>query len=179
MRIQAWLFRLLTRHKTRLSPFAGSQDMSIHFRQWKTDSEARRIAASNNITANTVVPYKDYCPIIKARVRQEWATSWTAVNDNNFCVIKDHTKPWHSPSQRNRQHEILLCRLSIRRTRLTHRYLMERGYLTNCEDCLVSLSVKHIRRNVRLGQMCYIGISRELYYLKKMIPYRRWLLNFP
>ena len=88
------------------------------------------------------MPYKDYYPVIKAKVRQEWATFWTTANDNKRSVTKDHTKPWDSSSQRNR-HETLLCRLRIGHTRLTHRYLMERCYLPYCKDCWVSLSVKH------------------------------------
>ena len=52
------------------------------------------------------------------------------------------THPWlyaHMP----RKLEVILCRLRIGHSRLTHGYLMSGDYQPFCQDCLVPLTVRH------------------------------------
>ena len=43
-----------------------------------------------------------------------------------------------------RRDEVILCRLRIGHTRLTHGFLMSRDNPPFCDDCLVQLTVRHI-----------------------------------
>merc|ERR1712002_952391 len=57
--------------------------------------------------------------------------------------ITQVTRPWTYPYLPRRE-ERVLCRLRIGHTRLTHGFLMSGDPLPFCQDCLVSLSVKHL-----------------------------------
>ena len=82
------------------------------------------------------------------------------VANNRLGSIKDTTRLWPSSLQKNRRTEIILARLRIGHIRLTHGFLMERGHLPYCQDCLVPLSVKHI-----LAQCPRYGAERFRLYL--------------
>ena len=43
-----------------------------------------------------------------------------------------------------RRQEVMICRLRIGHTRVTHSYLMNREVEPFCDDCLVPLTVKHL-----------------------------------
>ena len=47
-------------------------------------------------------------------------------------------------SPMTRQREVILCRLRIGHTRLTHGFLMSGDHQPFCEDCLVPLTVRHL-----------------------------------
>ena len=49
-----------------------------------------------------------------------------------------------SSIQKNRSEEVLLTRLRIGHTRLTHGYLMENSNPPICDTCQVRINVKHI-----------------------------------
>ena len=43
-----------------------------------------------------------------------------------------------------RKLEIVMCRLRIGHTRLTHGYVMNREYEPYCHDCIVPLTIRHL-----------------------------------
>ena len=60
--------------------------------------------------------------------------------------IKETVQPWTSSYQKIRKDEVLLTRLRIGHTRLTHGHLMcsPHGPVPVCEECNIQLSVKHV-----------------------------------
>ena len=75
---------------------------------------------------------------------ENWFIEWRDTNSNKLRAIKDDIMPWPTASRRSRREEIILCRLRIGHTRLTHRHLMERNQPTYCDDCLVPVTVVHM-----------------------------------
>ena len=58
--------------------------------------------------------------------------------------IKPSVVKWPSSINKNRQWEVVLARLRMGHTRLTHGYLMERKPVPLCNQCNVQLTVQHI-----------------------------------
>ena len=93
---------------------------------------------------NEDVPYKDWYPIIKTRIREKWTDEWRAVQGNKLRMLTDTPEIANSYTPDNRLHSIILTRLKIGHTKITHQYLMESSQQPYCEDCIVPLTVKHL-----------------------------------
>jgi len=141
--ILSWLIRLAARRKNIrfcwVPAHVGVTGNEL------ADSAARRVSTSNSEIYNASLPHRDYYAAIRKSCRQHWAASWTDTNEaNKLRSIKDSVTPWRSSYQANRRIEIMLARLRIGHTRLTHKYLMERGEPPQCETCQTQLTVRHI-----------------------------------
>ncbi|KAI5724222.1 hypothetical protein M8J76_017183 [Diaphorina citri] len=95
----------------------------------------------------------------------EWKNEWQATPvRNKLRYIKDNVKPWSSSNRHNRREEVVLSRLRIGHTSLTHGHLMEKKDPPQCSSCMVPLTVYHIlsvcpmledhRKKVRLRSKC-------------------------
>ena len=93
--------------------------------------------------ASSSVPFRDLFPSIKAEIRKSWQFCWDLQVHNKMKEITQVTQPWVYPFLPRRK-EVILCRLRIGHTRLTHGFLMSGDPQSYCEDCLVPLTVKHI-----------------------------------
>ena len=62
---------------------------------------------------------------IKQRTADHWLSTWNEVTNNKLRSIKNCIIQWPSSSQRIRHDEVILTRLRIGHTRVTHRFLME------------------------------------------------------
>ena len=107
------------------------------------DKAARAKALSNDPCDECPVFYKDYFPIIRRRTRDLWAEKWRDLNNNKLRTIRNNTHPWPSSSQYGRKTSIILTRLRIGHTLLTHGFLMDQSHPLYCNDCLVPLTVMH------------------------------------
>ena len=110
----------------------------------KADSMAVEAASSNDETANDAVPYRDWYPIVKRKMKEKWLREWLNVNANKLRKLKDTVEMWPSSSDENRKYSIIITRLRIGHTKATHQYLMEGGVQPYCGDCIVPLTVKHV-----------------------------------
>ena len=105
--------------------------------------EAAKLALTLNLGQEATY-YKDYFPNHRKLIANQWQQEWDLINNNKLRHIKPVTVPWRSSQQKIRRNEVVLCRLRIGHTRLTHGHYMERQHQPYCDDCLVPLSVKHI-----------------------------------
>lgn len=110
----------------------------------EADKQAKLAATSDGGCLNLGVPCRDLYPSIKGALMRSWQGKWTETTENKMREIKPTVRPWPSSSCRDRRMEVVLCRLRIGHTLLTHGYLMERGPPPYCMDCIVPLTVKHI-----------------------------------
>ena len=95
-------------------------------------------------------PYNDYYPKVKSLVKKKWQERWDKKHNEERPIklhdINPFLKPFHS-THLTRKEEVLMHRLRIGHTRLTHRYLMEDPLKREppCNFCYDDwLSVKHI-----------------------------------
>ena len=93
------------------------------------------------------IPISDFKNIIRFYCRDQWQDHWSSLNSNfKLKSIRPSVLPW-THFLKDRRSSIVLTRLRIGHTYLTHRYLMASGeerQVPLCSTCQVELSVKHI-----------------------------------
>ncbi|KAI5738408.1 hypothetical protein M8J77_006641 [Diaphorina citri] len=86
----------------------------------------------------------DFKPIIDKIIISKWQNSWDNLTlGNKLKAIKPKIEKWQSSSRQTRFEEIVLTRMRIGHTRLTHSYLFTRSPQPSCR-CGGILTVKHI-----------------------------------
>ena len=90
----------------------------------RTDFLATQAATNNEPLHNIPLPYRDYLPTIRSHLTDLWQANWTMTAQNKLRVVKPTVSTWQSSTQPNRRYEVVLCRLRIGHTRLTHSYLL-------------------------------------------------------
>ena len=94
------------------------------------------------------VPHTDLNNIIRKYVRNKWQASWSSLTrEPKLRRIRPIINDWHCSYYPNRRASIILSRLRIGHTFLTHRFLLASGQerqVPRCETCNCDMSVKHI-----------------------------------
>ena len=94
------------------------------------------------------LPYRDLKEKINQYVRNKWQITWDGLTDNlKLKAIKPLVRKWNSSNHPDRRTSIILTRLRIGHTHITHNFLMKSGedrQIPICEACQANLSVKHI-----------------------------------
>lgn len=108
------------------------------------NEEVDRIAnrASEDQIIEKIISREDMCNYIKGRrfqeINIEWQTETTKLNS-----IKEDTTIWHSSYHKNRRCEVIITRLRIGHSRLSHGHLMEKKDPKLCL-CGNVISINHI-----------------------------------
>lgn len=90
------------------------------------------------------IPYQDYKATVKKSIKCKWQEEWSRETNNKLHVVKPMLQEWASARHRDRFFEVILCRLRIGHTHLTHGYLLRREDPPACEHCSKPLTVVHI-----------------------------------
>lgn len=94
------------------------------------------------------VPSGDFKLFIKSFCRAKWQDRWSDLNSNfKLKSIRPSVHPWSSHVGLDRRSSIVLTRLRIGHTFLTHKYLLTRGaerQVPHCSSCNASTTVRHI-----------------------------------
>lgn len=142
LKIQNWIVRLHSRHKEVMFCWTPSH-INITGNE-RADHEAGLAATSDDEITFTHIPFRDYYCLIRKSLRIKWQEQWDQVTFNKLRTVKDNVKLWPSSSVPNRKYEVILTRLRIGHTLLTHGHLMEGRPRSFCDDCLVPLTIEHI-----------------------------------
>jgi ribonuclease HI len=106
--------------------------------------EAARNIIEEEYPIEVLIPRSDHRSVIKYHVTHKWRERWYNVENNKYRDISDNITPLPHALTDNRLWSVCLTRLRIGHSKLTHGFLMERGPLPYCDDCIVPLSIKHI-----------------------------------
>ena len=101
--------------------------------------------ASSGIPTFIPIPYTDFFPLIKKAIHSRWQSRWEN-NDTQLRQIKSSPLQWNK-LELTRKQEVILNRLRLGHTRLTHSYLMENNIPIRppCPWCAnTALSIEHI-----------------------------------
>ena len=92
------------------------------------------------------VPFYDFKPLINNFIQNVWQQSWSyPANQNNKLVnIKPGLGEWLPGLRTNRREEIILARLRIGHSYITHSYLLKGEEEPQCIPCNALLTIKHI-----------------------------------
>lgn len=108
----------------------------------KADREAKE-ALNTNISIHKIL-YEESKVIIKNAINLQLQHEWHTIRNNKLREVKNTTKPFKNISNVSRKEEVLLTRLRIGHTKLTHQHILEKKEAPKCEKCNEPLSVKHI-----------------------------------
>ena len=109
------------------------------------DRLAKEAATSQTDITHSHIPHRDYYRVIREKIYEDWQLEWSNTpTTNKLRSIRPSVSTWHSSTQNVRRNEVLLSRLRIGHTRLTHGFLMSAGQpIPYCMDCLVPQTVRH------------------------------------
>ena len=106
-------------------------------------ADATAKAAVRLAVSNSPIPYSDLKPLISGYVNKCWQESWNTQTNNKLYKIQPVIKPIvlrHLP----RRDEIIIHRLRVGHTHLTHSYLLHKEPSPECNNCHLPLTVEHI-----------------------------------
>ena len=106
---------------------------------------AARAGQGQNIDTFFKVPYTDLKNTVTTYIKQKWQSFWTNYPNNKLFQIKPKLGVWKTcPGKINRKEEVILTRLHIGHSKLTHSYLLQGDEKPTCIPCQTTLSIKHI-----------------------------------
>lgn len=91
------------------------------------------------------IPAQDLQYCLRQSIISSWSSHWAALPaTHGLRAIQQTPKKWYSSSTLSRKQDILLRRLRIGHTALTHTHLLKGDPRPVCASCNVPLSVQHI-----------------------------------
>ena len=115
------------------------------------------------------VPFTDFKPLLSAFVTSKWQTAWNECTTNKLHSIQPKLGEWPPGYKINtRRDEVVITRLRIGHTHLTHSYLLKREDQPFCFACDEPLTVQHIMINcidlqLTRDRFYRVGNMRELF----------------
>ncbi|XP_023210480.1 uncharacterized protein LOC111613365 [Centruroides sculpturatus] len=112
-------------------------------------NEEADAAAKSASPSQHIMPIEggDLKLVVKKRLAERWQNMWNAQIHNKLHEIKPNIENWTHNKQYDRRSEVILTRLRIGHTRLTHLYLLKGEDQPLCQYCNCTVSVKHILCN--------------------------------
>ena len=89
------------------------------------------------------IPFSNFKSSINKCILEEWQTSWNNSIGNKLLDIKPTIGEYQSVVQNIRKEEVILARLSLRHTRVTHSYLLQGEEQPQCVGCDAPFTVRH------------------------------------
>jgi ribonuclease HI len=139
--IQSWLFRIASVYKKNIQFCWVPGHVGIEHNE-HVDRMAKNAVHLKNKLNN--IPFSDVCPALLQSARGQWQHHWNTQLNNKLHSVKPRLGIWESSCQKTRKQEVILSRLRIGHTRLTHGYLMSREEPPMCTQCNTVLTINHI-----------------------------------
>ena len=115
----------------------------------RADLWAKRAHDKPDVTRVTV-DHREYLPCVKQCVRTFFEKLWQDYRFTQLKRIKQHVGEWASSIRDKRIEEVVLCRLRLGHTLLTHSYLLDHLPAPLCESCDCPLNVEHVLLDCQL-----------------------------
>ena len=119
--------------------------------------EAAKAALSSTVSPMKC-PASDFIPELTMHYRKAWQAEWDGCSANKLHSVKPHLG-YCSVTHLSHRNAVILRRLRIGHTRVTHKYLLSGDSQPLCDECRSSLTVKHI-----LLECCILKNVREKYF---------------
>ena len=107
----------------------------------KADSAAKS-ALSQNIE-HIKIPYTDYKPAVNKFILNKWQQRWNENEYNKLFSIKPILGEWRPGFRKSRKEEVILSRIRIGHTKLTHSFILNGDDQPECIACQTMYTVKH------------------------------------
>ena len=90
------------------------------------------------------VPYTDFKSSALTHIQSSWQSQWDGDHFNKLHSVKPSLGEWYPSYRSVRQEEVIITRLRIGHSRLTHSWLLAREDAPECIQCNELLTIKHI-----------------------------------
>ena len=107
---------------------------------WSSNCLQRIIIISYPIS----FPYTDLKPIISKFLHQKWQQRWDMNINNKLFQIPPTLGEWRLAFRAWRRERVVISRLRIAHTRLTHAFILKQEPQPQCLTCHTTCTVKHI-----------------------------------
>ena len=94
--------------------------------------------------SNFKLPYTDFKPIINKYLFNKWQSVLDTAVDNKLHSIKPILSEWRPAYRMDRKEEVVLTRLRIEHSNVTHPYLLKGEEQPMCIPCDAPFPIKHI-----------------------------------
>ena len=90
------------------------------------------------------IPYTDLKPIISKFLHKKWQKRWDMNINNKLFQIQPTLGEWRPAFRASRREQVVISRLRIGHTRLTHGFILKQEPQPQCLTCQTTCTVKHI-----------------------------------
>ncbi|XP_076046503.1 uncharacterized protein LOC143028389 [Oratosquilla oratoria] len=144
--VQDWLVLLHSRKRTKVN-FCWVPGHTGVMGNETADKASKSAVADLQPTTAVHIPHGDLKEIIHTHIQNKWQHRWSTLTDNlKLKKIRPFIKKWESSNCPNRRNSIILTRLRIGHTHLTHSFLMTGGderQVPFCRTCQAHITVQH------------------------------------
>jgi hypothetical protein len=106
-------------------------------------ADATAKAALNLKMSLSPVPYSDFKPLVSAYVNSLWQKCWDGETNNKLHRLQPVIGKYRH-GKLTRRDELVIHRLRVGHSHLTHSYLLKKELPLVCEPCHVPLTVEHV-----------------------------------
>ena len=108
----------------------------------RADSAAK---SALDLTPNkSRIPYTDLKPTINKFLHTKWQQQWSNNIHNKLFQIQSTLWEWRPALRKSRREHVVISRLRIGHTRLTHSFILKQEPQPQCLTCQTTCTVKHI-----------------------------------
>ena len=93
---------------------------------------------------NTSIPYTDLKPQMNRFFVTKWQQCWNDSINNKLFQTKPILGEWRPPFRKSRMEQVIISRLRIGHTRLTHSFILKQEQPPRCLTCQTLYTIKHI-----------------------------------
>jgi len=104
--------------------------------------KAAKLALSKDISDTVFVPFTDFKSLSKQYIHYFWQQDWNNASANKLHTIFPLLQ--QQITMGSRRNQVLIARLRMGHTRLTHSYLFTHENPPQCEHCSLPLTVSHV-----------------------------------
>ncbi|MCG8430697.1 MAG: endonuclease/exonuclease/phosphatase family protein [Candidatus Omnitrophica bacterium] len=91
-----------------------------------------------------IIPASDYKSSVNRYVKNKWQQRWNDQTENKLHAIQPQVGPWSGSHQERRRDQIVLDRLRLGHSHLTHSFLPRGEDAPECIPCNTPLTVAHV-----------------------------------
>lgn len=109
------------------------------------DNLAKTAASSQQQTADNKLSADDFKYMIFTQMKVNRNNEWLSISiTNKLRVIKNFANKWPETHQLDRKDSVVLARVRIGHTFVTHSHLMSRDPVPQCLNCNEQLTIQHV-----------------------------------
>mgnify|MGYP003623217385 CR=1 FL=1 len=110
----------------------------------EADVAAKEATRHPTSMPNLKVPHHDFQTYIKHTVNKQWKLQWSSTSTSKLHEVRHGPTHNQLPKDITRRDQVVLTRLRIGHTRITHSHILNHEPQPSCDQCHTNLTVRHI-----------------------------------